>query len=203
MVHADVERFALGRGELDLEWFFDEKTGQLYFAFNGTSVRTGEDRFVATATWELFHVEGTQANPVKDVTFRGLELRDTRITYLDAHGMPSGGDWGLQRSAAVFFQSTEGCTVDASLLTRLDGNGVFFSGYNRNGVIVLVGSLKVGTLLEHHGGAAASRVACSDLVAWAKEECKPSLYSCLCSKFHLFVFARNDVCLFVVQNLRL
>merc|ERR1712054_284682 len=30
---------------------------------------------------------------------------------------------------------TERCTVDGSLLTRLDGNGVFFSNYNRNGTI--------------------------------------------------------------------
>ena len=40
----------------------------------------------------------TQTRPVRDVTLRGLELRDTSYTYAgtsDAaiHGLPSGGDW--------------------------------------------------------------------------------------------------------------
>merc|ERR1719498_577224 len=63
--------------ELDVadEWFFDKKTGQLYFAFNGTETPTGQEKWVATATRELFHVEGTQEHPVKDVTIRGLEMR--------------------------------------------------------------------------------------------------------------------------------
>jgi len=76
------------------------------------------------------------AEPVKDVTIRGVTLRDTRITYLDAHGMPSGGDWGLQRSGAVFLQGTERCTVEGNKMVRLDGNAVFLSAYNRKYVLL-------------------------------------------------------------------
>ena len=40
---------------------------------------------------------GSQAAPVRDLTIRGLEIRDTAYTYLgtdkaDLHGMPSGGE---------------------------------------------------------------------------------------------------------------
>ena len=40
--------------------------------------------------------------PVRDVSLSGLLFRDTASTFMDPHGLPSGGDWGLQRSAAVY-----------------------------------------------------------------------------------------------------
>lgn len=43
--------------------------------------------------------------------------------------------WALQRSGAVFLQGTEGCTVASCQMTRLDGNAVFLSAYNRNTTI--------------------------------------------------------------------
>lgn len=58
-----------------------------------------------------------------------------RVRYLDPHGMPSGGDWALQRSGAVFLQGTERCTVHGNQMVRLDGNAVFLSAYNRNATI--------------------------------------------------------------------
>ena len=125
--------------ELDApgEWFYNERTKQLYFYFNGTSVPTGKEDFVATQTKVLFNVSGSQTAPVKDLTIRGLEIRDAALTYLgtteaDKHGMPSGGDWALQRSGAILLEGTEMATVDACLITRVDGNGVFLSNYNRN-----------------------------------------------------------------------
>merc|ERR1740120_688721 len=51
---------------------------------------------------------------------------------MDPHGMPSGGDWALQRSGALFFEGTERVTIDRCLVTGVDGNGIFISGYNRN-----------------------------------------------------------------------
>ena len=45
--------------------------------------------------------------------------------------MPSGGDWGLFRGGAIFIEGAEGITVANNTLTRLDGNGVFVSGYTR------------------------------------------------------------------------
>eukprot|EP00051_Salpingoeca_urceolata_P015335 m.198436 g.198436 ORF g.198436 m.198436 type:complete len:722 (-) comp18370_c0_seq6:228-2393(-) len=120
----------------DNEWFFDETTKTLFYFFNNT-VPSSSDRFVATRTKVLFNVTGSQQHPVSKVTIRGLEMRDTAYTYLgtdpaDIHGMPSGGDWALQRSGAVLLEGTEFATVDNCFLTRIDGNGIFLSNYNLN-----------------------------------------------------------------------
>ena len=69
----------------------------------------------------LFSLEGTQANPVKDIVFSGLTFTGSAMTFLDPHGVPSGGDWALQRSAAIFVEGTEGTAIDACVLERLDG----------------------------------------------------------------------------------
>ena len=116
------------------EFFFDETEEKLYYFFNGTKP-TGNEDWVATQTRVLFNITGTMEAPVTDVTIRGVTMRDTRITYLDPHGMPSGGDWALQRSGAVFLQGTVGCSIESNKMVRLDGNAVFLSAYNRNTTI--------------------------------------------------------------------
>jgi hypothetical protein len=78
------------------EWYFNETSKKLYYFFNSTAPPTGNEKFVATKTKVLWNLTGSQATPVKDVTIRGLEIRDTAYTYLgtdqaDLHGMPSGG----------------------------------------------------------------------------------------------------------------
>lgn len=42
-------------------------------------------------------------------------------------GTPSGGDWAVSRTGALYFENTEGVTLSQNLLTTLDGHGVFFS----------------------------------------------------------------------------
>jgi len=51
------------------------------------------------------------------------------------HGVPSAGDWALDRFGAVFLEGTEGTVLDGCTFDRLDGNGVMVSGYNRNATI--------------------------------------------------------------------
>ena len=74
---------------------------------------------------------GLQA-PAHHIAIQGITLRDTAYTYFDPHGLPSGGDWALQKQGAVTIVGSENITVDGCLFTRLDGNGVFVGGYNRN-----------------------------------------------------------------------
>lgn len=120
--------------ELDApsEWFYNESSKQLYYFFNGTAPPTGNEKFVATKTKVLWNISGSQSAPVRDITIRGLEIRDTAYTYLgtdkaDLHGMPSGGDWALQRSGAILLEGTERASVTGNLITRVDGNGIFLS----------------------------------------------------------------------------
>ena len=41
----------------------------------------------------------------------------------------------MARAGALYFENTESVTIRSSLLTTLDGHGVFFSGYTRGAVI--------------------------------------------------------------------
>jgi len=123
--------------ELDApnEYFYDASTAKLYFCLNGTGAPPASSTFVATFLKTLFSIQGSQSAPVKNLKFQGLKFQNSAYTYMDAHGVPSGGDWGLQRSGALFFEGTEGLVIENSLFTRLDGIAVFLSGYNRNATI--------------------------------------------------------------------
>merc|ERR1719473_2374291 len=50
---------------------------------------------------------------------------------MDPHGVPSAGDWALDRTGAIFIEGAESVKVESSTFERLDGNGVMISGYNR------------------------------------------------------------------------
>jgi hypothetical protein len=54
---------------------------------------------------------------------------------MDPHAVPSAGDFALARSAAVYLEGTEGAIVSGCNFTRLDGNGLIVSGYNRHASI--------------------------------------------------------------------
>lgn len=55
-------------------------------------------------------------------------LRDTALSYLDDHAMPSGGDWGLGRIAAVFVKGAVNTVIDSCTMERLDGNAIMING---------------------------------------------------------------------------
>ena len=86
------------------EWFFNESTRTLYYQPNATAINattglpTGE--FVSTGAKVLINVTGTQRQPVRNLSIAGLTLRDASFTYMDPHGLPSGGDWALQQQGA-------------------------------------------------------------------------------------------------------
>eukprot|EP01083_Nonionella_stella_P019641 54547_1 len=120
--------------ELDYptEYFYNTTTKTLYYYNNETS---GIDslEFEATNKKVLFNLTGdSMDHPVKNVEIRGLTLRDTAYTYLDPHGMPSGGDWALDRTGAIYLDHTENIMIQNNLMTRLDGNGISINRYNRN-----------------------------------------------------------------------
>jgi hypothetical protein len=105
--------------ELDaaMEWYYEEHSSMLYYLPNATATAQDEDErqeqkqdkqkqeqkqgarqdawqdeeFVATQLAVLFNISGTRRSPAHHVALRGLVLRDTRYTYFDPHGMPSGG----------------------------------------------------------------------------------------------------------------
>ncbi len=112
------------------EFFYDKKAKKLYLYHNGTGAPPADD-VVVPKLRTLLNLTGTRWAPVKNVTHSGISYRATRYTYMDPHGVPSAGDWALDRVGAVFLQGTEGVEFDGCSFERLDGNALFVSGYNR------------------------------------------------------------------------
>ena len=125
--------------ELDYpsEWFFDNSSKMLYFYYNATSGTTppSNTTYVVPILKTLFSVNASQDMPAKNINFKGILFRDTAYTYMDSHGMPSGGDWGLQRMGALYFEGTKDLLIQECTFERLDGNAVMISGYNRNATL--------------------------------------------------------------------
>jgi hypothetical protein len=97
------------------EFFFDKAGSKLYLFHNASdgslTPPPATTTFVATQIPTLLNVSGTQYDPVKDVSFEGIKFTGTRYTYMEPHGVPSAGDWALDRISAVFLQGTGGWCV--------------------------------------------------------------------------------------------
>eukprot|EP00755_Sulcionema_specki_P008788 Sspe_Gene.41907::Locus_20289_Transcript_1_1_Confidence_1.000_Length_2420::g.41907::m.41907 len=111
--------------ELDAanEWYLDGDT--LYYAVNSTEAPPREVELTNRTT--LLRVLSSH-----NVSIIGMGFRDTAYTYLDPHSVPSGGDWALQRAAAVYIEGQVHSTVANCTFERLDGNALMLSGFNRN-----------------------------------------------------------------------
>ena len=118
--------------ELDApgEWFLDSKTAVLYFY-------PPQDLDLAKATVEcvrlrhLVEVKGTEQQPVKFVTFRGLVFRHAARTFMDNKEPLLRSDWTTYRGGAVFFSGAEDCTLEDCYIDQVGGNAVFVNNYNR------------------------------------------------------------------------
>merc|ERR1712070_252706 len=101
---------------MEREWYYDQTAQVLIYKPNSTDssavdANTGAPTgdFVATTAdvKVLFNISGSQAHPVQHVRIEGVTLRDTAYTYMDPHGLPSGGDWGLQKQGAITIVGSE------------------------------------------------------------------------------------------------
>ena len=90
------------------EFFFNRTTQRLFLWYNATAPTSpsSAESIVAAAHHTLFAVRGSQQAPVRDVVLKGLGFRDTAPTLFFPHTGPSGGDWTVNRYAAVREHST-------------------------------------------------------------------------------------------------
>jgi len=121
------------------EWFYDFEDEKLYYALNSTDfTELPPSSMVATNKTQVFEVVGdSMTNPIMNVTIQNIAVVDTKLSYLEPHGLPSdgGGDWALSRSGAVFVENAENTIISNNKFTRIDGNAVFISGYARHTLV--------------------------------------------------------------------
>lgn len=118
--------------ELDApgEWFLDRRNDTLYFYPPATVDLTGAV-VEAVRLRHLIEFRGTQQNPVRFVTLRGLTFRHTTRTFMDNKEPMLRSDWTMYRGGAVFFENTEDCALEDCFLDQVGGNAVFVNDYNR------------------------------------------------------------------------
>ena len=122
--------------ELDApgEFFYSPSDGKLFLVANGSSWSPPAEVVVPSLA-TLIRLNGSRAKPVVNITLAGLVLQDTRPTFLEPRTTPTGGDWALERTAALVIDGSEGTAVRDSRFERIDGNAVLLSGYNRDSVL--------------------------------------------------------------------
>eukprot|EP01084_Bolivina_argentea_P221547 375200_1 len=119
------------------EWFFNRTTRMLYYYLNESENQNINDiSFEATNLKVLFNYTGNETHPVTNNIINGITFRDTGLSYFEPHGIPSGGDWALQKIGALILYGCENFTISNNLFTRLDGIGISINRYNRYHKIV-------------------------------------------------------------------
>ncbi|HEV7924624.1 MAG TPA: PDZ domain-containing protein [Verrucomicrobiae bacterium] len=118
--------------ELDApgEWFLNDKTHTLYFYPPAGLDLTGAT-VEATRLRSLVEFRGSERNPVRFVTLRGLIFRQAARTVMETKEPLLRSDWAIYRGGAVLFEGTEDCALEDCFLDRVGGNAVFVNNYNR------------------------------------------------------------------------
>eukprot|EP01084_Bolivina_argentea_P213764 362959_1 len=119
--------------DYETEWFFNETQRILYYKNNFTNQSPNDNNllFEATKLKVLMNFTGNMTNPIKNIELKGMIFKDTAYTYLDAHGMPSGGDWAMQRTGSIYIEGSEYFKIHDNTFTRLDNIAISINRYNR------------------------------------------------------------------------
>lgn len=118
--------------ELDApgEWFCDQASNTLYFLPpEGLDLTNATVEFSISS--QLIRIDGTQKQPVKNVTLRGLTFRHTARTFMQTQEPLLRSDWTIAREGAVFLEGTEDCSLVDCEFDQIGGNALFVSKYNR------------------------------------------------------------------------
>jgi hypothetical protein len=118
--------------ELDApgEWFLNTKTHTLYF-YPPAGLDLATATVEATRLRSLVEFHGTEENPVRFVTLRGLTFRMAARTVMDTKEPLLRTDWAIYRGGAIFFQGTEDCSLEDSFIDQVGGNAIFVNDFNR------------------------------------------------------------------------
>ena len=119
--------------ELDTvnEWYFNKNTKTLfYFPPKDLNLKTA--KFETPQIAHLFEFNGSEENPVKNITIEGLTLTQTLRTFMQNKEPLLRSDWTIYRGGAVLYNGAVNCYFKKLYTHNLGGNAIFFNMYNRN-----------------------------------------------------------------------
>ena len=118
------------------EFFYENATGELYYYMNRTT--EAEAEFLSPALKTLVHVQGSSADPVRDVSFVNLTFAYSAATFLEPYtAVLGGGDYASHvGSAALFAVGVDGLTVENCRFRDVGGNAVLLYSFVRHARIV-------------------------------------------------------------------
>ena len=135
------------------EWYFDDIEKTLFLFSNGSLPSEG----IGTVLDQLIRIQGSQQEPVRDITLTNLTFAHSATTFLESYEVPSGGDWSIHRGGAVFAEQVDGFLLQNCFFDSPGGNGVFLSNYIRNAVIE-------GNEFVYTGDSAIAAIGSADLI---------------------------------------
>jgi hypothetical protein len=118
--------------ELDApgEWFLDAKTHTLFF-YPPAGLDLKQATVEATRLRSLVEFRGSETQPVRYVTLRGLTFRHAARTVMDTKEPMLRSDWAIYRGGAILFEGAEDCALEDCFIDQVGGNAVFANHYNR------------------------------------------------------------------------
>jgi hypothetical protein len=122
--------------ELDApgEWFLNVKTHTLYF-YPPVGLELDGAAVEATRLRCLVEFRGSEEEPVRFVTFRGLTFRQAARTVMETKEPLLRTDWAIYRGGAILWEGTEDCALEDCFLDQVGGNAVFVNKYNRRATV--------------------------------------------------------------------
>ncbi|MCL3781841.1 PDZ domain-containing protein [Prolixibacteraceae bacterium JC049] len=118
--------------ELDApkEWFLNKETNTLYF-YPEQSVDLTKAKVEVPIMTHLIDIVGTENEPVKNITIRGIDFRCTIPTYMQTKEPLLRSDWTIYRGGAILIEGATDITISGGHFDELGGNGIFVSNYAR------------------------------------------------------------------------
>lgn len=118
--------------ELDApgEWFLNTKENVLYF-MPDKDMNIEKSLFETAGLRHLIEFRGSQENPVRFISIKGLTFRHTSRTFMDNKEPLLRSDWTIYRGGAIFVNGAEDCTIEDCFLDQVGSNAIFVNMYNR------------------------------------------------------------------------
>jgi len=122
--------------ELDAEgeWYYNRIEKKLYY-YPPKDLDLNNALFEIPQLESLFYIEGSEKEPVENITISNLGLEHTLRTFMKTSEPLLRSDWTIYRSAAIMIEGGENCLIENCFIHDVGGNAVFFSKYNNNNTV--------------------------------------------------------------------